>query len=230
MSELTTRGTIPPLSPISGFSIEQRGYKKVHWTERGLNTLIESSRLFPVVNVSSLERNGTLVAFTCSGDCDPSRQQRPLLQPAGVSLLIDQTRSGTYWMQANWQVTVEGKSSVNKLPEVVPSQSATVQEDGATASTDVAEPDADSTEVCKTTKKSVSVEQGHLPRAAEPHQIVLKMETRRQRDTVEFTHSLRGVLERTLMICIGDNKIQIWRAHHWTESILPLRPEWTKFW
>ena len=31
------------------------------------------------------------------------------------------------------------------------------------------------------------------------------------------------------MICIGDNKIQIWRTHHWTESILQLRLEWTKF-
>ena len=29
-SELTTRGTTPPLSPISGSSIEQRGYKKIH--------------------------------------------------------------------------------------------------------------------------------------------------------------------------------------------------------
>ena len=32
VSELTTRGTRPPLSPISGSSIEQRGYKKVHLT------------------------------------------------------------------------------------------------------------------------------------------------------------------------------------------------------
>ena len=67
--------------------------------------------------------SGTSVAFTCSGDYDPSRQPWPLLQSAGVSLLIDQTRSGTFWMQANWQFTVEGKSSVNKLAEVFPSQS-----------------------------------------------------------------------------------------------------------
>ena len=51
VSELTTRGTTPPLSPISGSSIEQRGYKKVHWTESGFNTLIESSRLFLVMSV-----------------------------------------------------------------------------------------------------------------------------------------------------------------------------------
>ena len=30
VSELTTRGTTPPLSPFSGSSSEQRGYKKVH--------------------------------------------------------------------------------------------------------------------------------------------------------------------------------------------------------
>ena len=32
VSVLTTRGTTPPLSPISESSIEQRGYNKVHWT------------------------------------------------------------------------------------------------------------------------------------------------------------------------------------------------------
>ena len=82
---------------------------------------------------------------------------------------------------------------MNKLAEVFPSQSTTVQEGGATSSADVAEPVQDSTEVHKTTKKSVSVEQGHLLRSAEPDQGVLTMETRRQRDTVEFTHSLLGV-------------------------------------
>ena len=72
VSGLNTRGTAPPLSPISGSSIEQRGNKKVHCTERGLNTLVESSRLVPVLSVLSLKMNGTLVAFTCSGDNDPS--------------------------------------------------------------------------------------------------------------------------------------------------------------
>ena len=69
----------------------------------------------------------------------------------------------------------------------------TVQEDGATPSTDVAEPATDSTEVDKTSKESVSVEQGQLLRTAEPDQCVLKVKTQRQRDTVEFTHSLLGV-------------------------------------
>ena len=94
VSELTTRGTTPPLSPNSGSSIEQRGYKKVHWTERGFKKLIESSRLFLVISVLSLKMNGTSVAFTCSGDYDPSGQPKPLLQSSGVSLLNDQTRSG----------------------------------------------------------------------------------------------------------------------------------------
>ena len=86
----------------------------------------------------------------------------------------------------------DGKSSVNKLAGVFPSQNTTVQEDGATSSTDVADPVTDSSEVYKTTE-SVSVEQGQLLRAAEPDQCVLKVKTQRQRDTVEFTHSLRAV-------------------------------------
>ena len=90
-------------------------------------------------------------------------------------------------MQANWRVTVEGKSSVNKL------QSTPVQEDGSTSSTDVAELVTDSTEVYETTKESLSAEQGQLLRAAEPDQCVLKVKTQRQSDTVESTHSLLGV-------------------------------------
>ena len=56
----------------------------------------------------------------------------------------------------------------------------------------MAEPVTDSTEVYKTSKESVSVEQGQLLRAAEPDQCVLKVKTQRQRETVEFTHSLLG--------------------------------------
>ena len=117
MSVLTTRGTTPPLSPIAGSSIEQRGYKKVHWKERGHNTLVESSRLVLVMCVLSLEMeiNGTHVTFTRSDNYDPSRHPRPLLQSSRVSLLTDRTRSGTYWVRATWRVTVKGKSSVNKF-------------------------------------------------------------------------------------------------------------------
>ena len=125
VSDLTTRGTAPPLS-----SIEQREYKKVHWKERRLNTLVESSRLVPVMSVLSLEMNGTSVTFTCSDDYDP-RQPKQLLQSSRVSLLNDQMRSGTCWVRANWRVPVEGKSSVNKLAGVFPSRITTVQEGGS---------------------------------------------------------------------------------------------------
>ena len=128
VSESTTRGTTPPLSPISGSSIELRGCKMALWKERRFSTLVVSSRLVPVISVLSLERNGTSVAFTCSGDYDSSRQPRPLLQSSRVSLLTDQMRSGMYRVQANWRVTDEGKSSVNKLAGVFPSQITTIQE------------------------------------------------------------------------------------------------------
>ena len=170
VSKWTTRGTTPPLSPISGSSIEQRGFKKVHWTESGLNSLIKSSRLFLLVSVWSLKMNRTSVAFTCSGDYDPSGQPKPLLQSSRVSLLTDRTRSGTCWVQAIWRVTVEGKSSVNKLAGVFPSQNTTV---------------TDSTEGDTTSNESVSVEQGQLLRTAEPDQCVVKVKT--------LTHALLGV-------------------------------------
>ena len=41
--------------------------------------------------------------------------------------------------------------------------------------------------------EAMHVEQGQLVRAAESDQCVLKVKTQRQRDTVEFTHSLLGV-------------------------------------
>ena len=60
-------------------------------------------------------------------------------------------------MQENWRVTVDEKSSVNKLAGVFPSQSTTVQEDGATPSTVVVELVTDSTEVYETTMETVCV-------------------------------------------------------------------------
>ena len=98
-------------------------------------------------------------------------------------------RSGTDWVQANWRVTVEGKSSVNKLAGIFPSLITTVHESGATSPKDVAEPVTDSTEVDKTSMDSVSVEQGQLLRAAEPDQFVLKVNTQRQRDTLSSSHT-----------------------------------------
>ena len=75
----TTRSTTPPLSPRTESSIEQRGCKKVHRRERGLNTLVESSSLVPVRSVSSVEQTGTSLAFTCSDGYGPSRHPRPSL-------------------------------------------------------------------------------------------------------------------------------------------------------
>ena len=130
-----------------------------------------------------MEQNGISVAFTCSDDCDPSRQPRPLLQSSRVSLLAEQTRTGTFGKQTNWRVTVEGESSVNKLAGVFPSPSTTVQEVEATSS-DVAETATDSTEIYKTAKESVSVEQGQLLRAVEPDQGILKV-----KNTATESHS-----------------------------------------
>ena len=45
----------------------------------------------------------------------------------------------------------------------------------------------------KTSKETVSVEQGQLLRAAEQDQCVLKVKTQRQRNIVGFTRSLLGV-------------------------------------
>ena len=140
------------------------------------------------------------MGFHCSGDHEPSRQPRlllkPLMQSSGVSLLIDQTRSGTFEVPPYWRVAVEGKSSVNKLAGVFPSQHTTVQEDGAASSTDVAEPVVDSTETYKTanegaSKESVSVEQGQLLRAVEPGKGVLKVKTLRQRVNTFKTYCTR---------------------------------------
>ena len=63
---------------------------------------------------------------------------------------------------------------MNKLAGVFPSQITTVQEGGATSSTDVAEPATQTPQVDKTWKESVSVEQGQLLRAVELVQGVLK--------------------------------------------------------
>ena len=50
----------------------------------------------------------------------------------------------------------------------------------------------DSTEVDKTSKESVPVEQEQPLRAAEPDQVVLRGKTQRQRGILEFTHLLLG--------------------------------------
>ena len=65
------KGTGPPLFSIDGSPTAQRGYKKLHWekrdsageTKRIGATMVESSVLFLVASVSSLEENGTSVVF-----------------------------------------------------------------------------------------------------------------------------------------------------------------------
>ena len=182
---MTARGTAPTLFSIDGSSIEQRGYKKVHWKicdsvgemKRIGSTMVESSVLFPVASVLSLEVNGTSVTFSCSGDYFLIRLQKPLPQSSGVRRLTVK-RNGTCWLQADRRVTVEDKSSVNMLAGFSPSQIAPMQEGVATSSTDVAEQFSDPTEVRKTSKESVSVEQGQPLRAAEPDQCVSKVKAK----------------------------------------------------
>ena len=136
------------------------------------STTAESSVLFTVAG-SSLEMNGTPVTFNCSGDCDLNRQPRAPLQSSGVSRIAAQKRGGTWLEQAGWRVTVEDKSSVNELAGFFVSQNASMQDCGTTSSTDVAKQFPDDAEVGKMPKESVSVEQGHLLRAAELDQCVL---------------------------------------------------------
>ena len=75
-ADVSAKGIAPPLFSIDGSPIDQRGHKIVHWEKRDLagdmkrigSTMVESSVLFPVASVSSLEENGTSVVFSCSGD------------------------------------------------------------------------------------------------------------------------------------------------------------------
>ena len=197
--------TTIPLFSIGESRIERRGYKNVHWEKRGSagetkrigSTMVESSVLFPVASVSSLEENGTSVVFSCSGDYQLIRQPMPPpSQSQGVSHVKLQKRNGTYWLRSDRRVTVDDMSSANALAGFFPSQIAPMQEGGATSSTDVAQQFPDAAEVGKTSEESVSAEQGQLLRAAEPHQCVLKVKakpiletpTQRQRDSHELTH------------------------------------------
>ena len=107
-----------------------------------------------------------------------------------------QKRNGTFWLQADRRFTVDDKSSVNTLTGFSPVLMAPIQEGGAASSTDVAEQFPDPAEVGKTSKESVSIEQGQPLRAAEPDQCALKVRakpipetpTQRQRDIHELTH------------------------------------------
>ena len=107
-----------------------------------------------------------------------------------------QKRNGTYWLQADRRATVDDKSSVNMLTGFSLVQMAPTQKGGSASSTDVAEQLQNTAVARKTSKESVSIEQGQPLRAAEPDQCALKVRakpipetpTRRQRDIHDFTH------------------------------------------
>ena len=79
-----------------------------------------------------------------------------------------QWRNGTCLLQADQRVTVDDKSSANTLAGFSSVQMAPIQEGGAASSTDVAEPSPNTAEAGKTSKESVSIEQGQPLQAAEP--------------------------------------------------------------
>ena len=68
--------------------------------------MVESSVLFPVASVSSLEENGTSVLFSCSGDYYLTHQPMPPSPSSGVSQLKLQKRHETSWLHADWSVIV----------------------------------------------------------------------------------------------------------------------------
>ena len=138
--------------------------------------MVESSVLFPVASVLSLEVNGSSVTFSCSGDYFLNRQPMPLPQSSGFPRLTVQKRNGTYWLQADRRVTVEDKSSLDMLAGFSPSEIAPMTEGVAMSSTDVAEQFAD--QQSKTSKESVTVEQGQPLAAAEPGQCVSKVKAK----------------------------------------------------
>ena len=85
-------------------------------TKRFGYTMVESSVLFLVASVSSLEENGTSVVFSCSGDHYLIRHPMPPpSQSQGVSHVKLQKRTGAYCLQTDRRVTVGAKSSANAL-------------------------------------------------------------------------------------------------------------------
>ena len=96
-----------------------------------------------------------------------------------------QRRNGTCWLQADRRVTVDKKSSANTLAGFSFVQMAPIQEGGAASSTDVAEPLPNTAEAGKTSKESVSIEQGQPLRAAEPDQRAMKVRAKPVPETAQ---------------------------------------------
>ena len=224
MSELTTRGTRPPLSPISESSIEQRGCMKVHWTERGVDrvhSVVSCHECFEFedewdigcvqpIRVDSHSRCCNLQEFHC---CMVKREVER----------IGCRQTGKSWWRANrlWTSWLEfslHRAQQCKRMELRHQQTWQNQ--------------------LQTPQRSIRQRKSPCPLnrdiyCEQPNQInvYLKVKTQRQRVALEFTHTHGGMcMERPLMTCIGDDRIQIWRTHHLIEPILPLSPEWTKFW
>ena len=82
--------------------------------------------------------------------------------------MADQKRSGMWLEKAGWRVTVEDKTTVNKLAGFFPSQIVSMQEGGAVSLTDVSKQFPDAERVGEMLMECVSIEQGQLLRAAEP--------------------------------------------------------------
>ena len=143
----------------------------MHWekrdsageTKRIGSTMVESSVLFLVASVSSLQENGTSVVFSCSGEHNLIRQpMSPPSQPQGVSHLKLQKNNGTFWLQSDRRVTVDDKSSANALAGFSSVQMAPMQEGGAASSSDVAvaEPLSNVAESGRVSQEAVPIEQG----------------------------------------------------------------------
>ena len=133
-------------------------------------------------------------------------------------MLAERTRSGTFGEQANWRVTVEGESSLNKLARVFPSQNTTVQEVEATSS-DVAEPSyrlhrdlQDSEGVCVRWSRMASARSRTRSRCFDCENTATESYSRVHTLAAEFlVYSM--CVEKPLMTYIGDDEIQIWKIH-----------------
>ena len=152
--------------------------------------MVESSVLFPVASVSSLEENWTSVLFSCSGDYYLIRQTMP--PPSQFSISFTRSCRNTMernWLQADRRVTVDDKPSASALAGFSSVQMAPIQKGGAASSTDVAEPLPNTAEADRTSEESVPIEQGQPLRAVE--QPSPETPTQRQRDIHELTHLRR---------------------------------------
>ena len=138
--------------------------------------MVESSVLFPVASVSSLEETETSDVF-----CDYYLIRQSLPAPSqsqGVSHVKLQKRNGTHWLQADRRVTVDDKSTANAFAGFSSVQMAPTQEIGAALSSDVAvaQPLQNAAEAGRVSQEAALVdEQGQPLRAVDPDEWAVKM-------------------------------------------------------